>query len=62
LKYWHNVWYGETGVVWLQDGKKIEDMFSGFSTIPACDEQMDGHLATTYAALCIASRGKNREA
>ena len=49
-------------MVWLQDGKKIEDMFSGFSTIPACDEQMDGHLATTCAALCIASRGKNREA
>jgi len=26
--------------------KKVDDMFSHFDRIPACDTQTDGHLAT----------------
>jgi len=47
--------------------KKFEDMCNRFDRIPACerqtdwwtDRQTDGHLATAYSVLCIASRGKN---
>jgi len=31
-------------------------VFSRFDTIPACDTQMDGQLATTQSALCYAYR------
>jgi len=39
-------------MVWLPDGEKF-DMFSRFEfdTIPACDRQTDGHLATALSAL-----------
>ena len=42
------------------DGKKLDDMFNRFDTIPACDRQTDRHLATAQPAVCIghASRGK----
>jgi len=46
-------------MMWLPDDKKIDDMFSRFDIIPACDRQTDRHLASS--ALYIASHGKNRD-
>ena len=72
LYYCDTVWYGQTRMVWLPNMvKKIEDMFSHFDRIPACDRQADRqtkgqtdgqtnilpHYCPRYA---YASRGKNR--
>jgi len=32
-------------MVWLPDGKKFDDLFSHFDTIPACDERTDGQTS-----------------
>jgi len=40
--------------------KKIEDIYNGLDTIPACDRQTDRHLATAYTRYAYASRSKNR--
>ena len=45
-EYRHPVWYGKTGMVGLPEGEKIEGIYNGLDTIPACDRQTDGHLAT----------------
>jgi len=56
-EYRHPVWYGKTRMVWLPEVKKIEDIYNGLDTIPACDRQTDGqtdrHLATAlrYCAM-----------
>jgi len=43
--------------------KKIEDIYNGLDTIPACDgqtdRQTDRHLATAYTRYAYASRSKN---
>jgi len=40
--------------------KKIEDIYNSLDTIPACDGQTDGHLATAYTRYAYASRSKNQ--
>ena len=44
-EYRHPVWYGKTRMVGLSDGKKIEDIYNGLDTIPACDRQTDGRTS-----------------
>jgi len=62
-EYRHPVWYGKTRMVRLPDGEKIEDIYNGLDTIPACDRQTDGqtngHLTTAYTRYAYASRSKN---
>jgi len=59
-EYRHPVWYGKTRMVGLPDGEKnFEDICNGLGTIPACDRQMDRHLATAYTRYAYASRSKN---
>ena len=42
----HPVWYGKTRMVWLPDGKKIEDMFIRFDTTHERDRHTDRHRMT----------------
>jgi len=39
--------------------KKIEDIYNGLDTIPACDGQTDRRLSTAYTRYAYASRSKN---
>jgi len=58
-EYRHPFGMEKTGMVVLPDGeKKIGDICNGLDTIPACDKQTDGHLATTYTRYAYASRSK----
>jgi len=45
-------------MVGLPEGEKIEGIYNGLDTIPACDRQTDGHLATAYTRYAYASRSK----
>jgi len=48
-EYRHSVWYGKTRMV-----KKIEDIYNGLDTIPACDRQTDIRTSCHgIYALCI---------
>jgi len=58
-EYRHPVWYGKTRMVGLPDGEKIEDIYNGLDTIPACDRQTDRHLATAYTRYAYASRSNH---
>jgi len=40
--------------------KKIEDICNDLDTIPACDRETDGHLATAYTRYAYASRSNKR--
>jgi len=46
-------------MVWLPDGEK--SLRSSFDTLPACDTQTDGHVATAQFALCITSYSNNSQ-
>ena len=39
--------------------KNFDDMCNRLGTIPACDRQTDGHLATAYTRYAYASHSKN---
>ena len=58
-EYRHPVWYWKTRMVGLPMMKKIEYIFNGLDTIPACDRQTDGNLATAYTRYAYVSRSKN---
>jgi len=58
-EYRHPVWCGKTRMMGLLDSEKNEDMCNRLGTIPACDGQTDGHLATAYTRYAYASRTKN---
>jgi len=45
-EYCPKVWYGKTRMVWLPDGKKIENTFSCFDTIHERDRQTDRRSVT----------------
>jgi len=40
-EYCRDVWYGKTGMLWLPEGEKIEDMFIRFDRICEYDGQTD---------------------
>ena len=41
LEYYHNVWYGETRMVWLPEDKKSDDTSSHLNIVPVCVGQTD---------------------
>ena len=57
-EYRHPVWYGKTRMVGYLMVNKIEDIYNGLDTIPACDRRTD-IFKTAYTRYAYASRSKN---
>jgi len=44
LEYYHTIWYRQIRMIRLPDGEKsVDDTFSRFDRIPACDGQTSCH-------------------